>query len=85
MGHFSFSPCDNSTQQVLSIIPILQMKKQKGLIKLKETDRPSPVVQQVKALALSPQRPRSLWWCGFDPGPWELPHATGGAKSKIKK
>lgn len=37
MGHFSFSPHNNSTNQVLSIIFfILQMKTQKDLSKLQD-------------------------------------------------
>ena len=43
------------------------------------------MAQQVKDLALSLLQLGLLLWHGFDPWPWELPHATGEAKKELKK
>jgi len=41
------------------------------------------VAQWVKDPALSLQQLGSLPWCGFNPWPWEHPHAVGVAPQKI--
>ena len=44
-------------------------------MELDRDDGSSPVAQQVKVLTLS------LQWLGSDPWTWELPNATGAAKT----
>lgn len=47
--------------------------------------RNSLVTWQVKNLAMSLQRLRSLLWRGFHPWPWEIPHAESAGKKQTNR